>query len=65
MANDRQNRKTLKPIGLGTKDTLRLEMGFCLYGNDLDDTSTPIKKLDWVGLPSLRKSKDGYEPGLS
>ena len=41
-----------KPIGLGARDTLRLEMGFCLYGNDLDDTTSPMK-LDWDGLPSL------------
>ena len=31
----------IKPIGLGARDTLRLEMGFCLYGNDLDDTTSP------------------------
>ena len=33
----------IKPIGLGARDTLRLEMGFCLYGNDLDDTTSPIE----------------------
>ena len=39
----------IKPIGLGARDTLRLEMGFCLYGNDIDDTSSPIEAgLGWV-----------------
>ncbi len=33
----------IKPIGLGARDTLRLEMGFCLYGNDLDETTTPLE----------------------
>jgi len=33
----------IKPIGLGARDTLRLEMGFCLYGNDIDDTTSPIE----------------------
>jgi len=37
------------PIGLGARDTLRLEMGFCLYGNDIDDTTSPIEAgLGWV-----------------
>src|SRR5690606_38597271 len=31
----------IKPIGLAARDTLRLEMGFCLYGNDIDDTTSP------------------------
>lgn len=39
----------LKPIGLGARDTLRLEMGYCLYGNDIDDTTSPIEAgLGWV-----------------
>jgi aminomethyltransferase len=39
----------IKPIGLGARDTLRLEMGFCLYGNDIDDTTSPIEAgLGWV-----------------
>jgi len=39
----------IKPVGLGARDTLRLEMGFCLYGNDIDDTTSPIEAgLGWV-----------------
>lgn len=39
----------LKNIGLGARDTLRLEMGFCLYGNDIDDTTSPIEAgLGWI-----------------
>jgi aminomethyltransferase len=39
----------IKPIGLGARDTLRLEMGFCLYGNDIDDTTSPIEGgLGWI-----------------
>jgi aminomethyltransferase len=39
----------IKPIGLGARDTLRLEMGYCLYGNDIDDTTSPIKAgLGWI-----------------
>ncbi len=39
----------LKPIGLGARDTLRLEMGFCLYGNDIDDTTSPLESgLGWI-----------------
>lgn len=39
----------IKPIGLGARDTLRLEMGFCLYGNDIDDTTSPFEAgLGWV-----------------
>lgn len=39
----------LKPIGLGARDTLRLEMGYCLYGNDIDDTTTPLEGgLGWI-----------------
>jgi len=41
----------LKPIGLGARDTLRLEMGYCLYGNDIDDTTTPLE----AGLGSITK----------
>lgn len=39
----------IKPVGLGARDTLRLEMGFCLYGNDIDDTTSPIEAgLGWI-----------------
>ena len=41
--------KGLKPIGLGARDTLRLEMGYCLYGNDIDDTTSPLEAgLGWI-----------------
>lgn len=40
---------SIKPIGLGARDTLRLEMGFCLYGNDIDDTTSPLEAgLGWI-----------------
>lgn len=45
----------IQPVGLGARDTLRLEMGFCLYGNDLDDTTTPIE----AGLGWITKLVDG------
>lgn len=39
----------IKPIGLGARDTLRLEMGYCLYGNDIDDTTSPMEAgLGWI-----------------
>ena len=39
----------IKPVGLGARDTLRLEMGYCLYGNDIDDTTSPIEAgLGWI-----------------
>jgi aminomethyltransferase len=56
------------PAGLGARDSLRLEMGMALYGNDLDDTTTPLeaslgwlvkmKKGDFVGRDALAKQKD-------
>lgn len=43
------NEFNIKPIGLGARDTLRLEMGFCLYGNDIDDTTSPLEGgLGWI-----------------
>jgi len=47
----------IKPVGLGARDTLRLEMGFCLYGNDLSDTTSPIE----AGLGWITKFVDGKE----
>jgi len=39
----------IKPIGLAARDTLRLEMGFCLYGNDIDDSTSPLEAgLGWI-----------------
>ncbi|MBK7410320.1 MAG: glycine cleavage system aminomethyltransferase GcvT [Saprospirales bacterium] len=45
----------IKPIGLGARDTLRLEMGFCLYGNDINDTTSPLE----AGLGWITKLKKG------
>ena len=45
----------IKPCGLGARDTLRLEMGFCLYGNDIDDKSSPLE----AGLGWITKLKKG------
>ena len=42
----------IKPIGLAARDTLRLEMGFCLYGNDIDDNTSPIE----AGLSCITKT---------
>lgn len=47
----------MKNIGLGARDTLRLEMGFCLYGNDIDDTTSPIE----AGLGWITKFVDGKD----
>lgn len=47
----------IKPIGLGARDTLRLEMGFCLYGNDLNDSITPLE----AGLAWITKFVDGND----
>ncbi|MDT8401536.1 MAG: glycine cleavage system aminomethyltransferase GcvT [Bacteroidales bacterium] len=47
----------IKPVGLGARDTLRLEMGYCLYGNDIDDTTSPIEAgLGWI--TKFREGKD-------
>jgi aminomethyltransferase len=46
----------IKPIGLGARDTLRLEMGFCLYGNDINDTTSPIEAgLGWITKFNIQK----------
>lgn len=47
----------IKPIGLAARDTLRLEMGYCLYGNDIDDTTSPIE----AGLGWITKFTDGKD----
>ena len=64
----------IKPIGLGARDTLRLEMGYCLYGNDIDDKTSPIEAgLGWVTkfnktFPSSpifeKQKKEGVEKKL-
>ncbi|WGH76241.1 glycine cleavage system aminomethyltransferase GcvT [Tenacibaculum tangerinum] len=57
----------IKPIGLAARDTLRLEMGYCLYGNDIDDTTSPIEAglgwitkftKDFVNAEALKKQKE-------
>jgi len=47
----------IQPVGLGARDTLRLEMGFCLYGNDINDTTSPIE----AGLGWITKFTDNKE----
>ncbi|MFV0247832.1 MAG: glycine cleavage system aminomethyltransferase GcvT [Tenacibaculum sp.] len=57
----------IKPIGLAARDTLRLEMGYCLYGNDIDDNSSPIEaglawitkfNKDFINSAALKKQKE-------
>lgn len=73
--NALMNTKQITPCGLGCRDTLRLEMGMALYGNDIDDTVTPLEaglgwivklsKGDFVGKPVLEKQKaDGIKKKL-
>ncbi len=59
--------ENIKPIGLGARDTLRLEMGFCLYGNDIDDSTSPLEAgLGWItkftkdftNAANVKKQKD-------
>lgn len=51
----------IQPVGLGARDTLRLEMGYCLYGNDIDDTTSPIEAgLGWVTKFSKPFTNDAY-----
>ena len=57
----------IQPIGLAARDTLRLEMGYCLYGNDIDDTTSPLEaglgwitkfNKDFINSASLKKQKE-------
>jgi aminomethyltransferase len=62
----------IEPIGLGARDTLRLEMKYCLYGNDIDQTTNPLeaglgwvtklKKGDFIGRPALLAAKNAGLP---
>ena len=64
----------IKPIGLAARDTLRLEMGFCLYGNDIDDNTSPIEAgLSWITKTNkeftsskifIKQKKDGISKKL-
>ncbi|MDG1198340.1 MAG: glycine cleavage system aminomethyltransferase GcvT [Actinomycetota bacterium] len=56
--------KTLKPAGLGARDTLRLEAGLCLYGNELNESTTPVEaNLSWT-IPKRRRQDQRF-PGAS
>lgn len=62
----------IKPVGLGARDTLRLEMGYCLYGNDIDETTNPLEagiawtvrfdKSEFLGHRALRRMKEAGVP---
>jgi aminomethyltransferase len=67
---ERGRERGLKPAGLGARDTLRLEAGMRLYGNDMDETTTPLEAgLEWtvsldkefIGAPALRRAADNLE----
>ena len=58
----------IKPIGLGARDTLRMEMGYCLYGNDINDETSPLEAglgwitkftKDFINSENLKKQKEG------
>ncbi len=52
----------MAPIGLGARDTLRLEAGLCLYGHDIDETTTPVEAgLAWT-IAKRRRAEGGF-PG--
>ena len=62
----KDSRGILKPAGLAARDTLRLEMGYCLYGNDIDEKSSPLEaglgwatslKKDFIGVDLIREQK--------
>ena len=51
----------VKPIGLGARDSLRLEAGLCLHGSDLDETTTPVEAaLEWTVAKARRSSACSY-----
>jgi aminomethyltransferase len=53
------------PCGLGCRDTLRLEMGFCLYGNDINDTTSPIEAgLGWITKFTKEFTNSAYHKKL-
>ncbi len=54
----------VKPVGLGARDSLRLEAGLCLYGHDIDETTTPIEA-DLAWTIGKRRREDGDFPGAS
>lgn len=64
----------IQPVGLGARDTLRLEMGYCLYGNDIDQTTNPLEaglgwitklnKSDFIGKNALLKAKENISRKL-
>jgi glycine cleavage system T protein (aminomethyltransferase) len=62
----------IRPVGLGARDTLRLEMGYCLYGNDIDETTNPLEaglgwtvrfdKSEFIGKDALARVRDAGPP---